>query len=237
MKNALYWLTVLLAIGVAGRALYTVYARSLPCAEPITYSIGVIDPRFDIATSSVLREAAAAAAIWNNAANATLLTYAPNGKVKINFVFDARQANADQGAQIARAQAAADAQRSDIEAERGSVTPANAESFNAQVAAYNAMIHALNQQIAAYNASAGGTFREGEYVSDASGKRIEIYEFVGELQLERVLAHELGHAIGLEHNANPASIMYAQNESGNAVPTADDLAALRALCGSKITLK
>lgn len=106
-----------------------------------------------------------------------------------------------------------------------------ADSINNQVASYNASVDALNAVVAQYNQTAGHTFEEGQYVRDSAGERINIFEFIGNIQLERVLAHEFGHALGLGHDTNPKSIMFAQNESGNLVPTASDLSALHSLCG------
>lgn len=108
-----------------------------------------------------------------------------------------------------------------------------ADSINRDIEDFNASIAALNAQVSEFNQLAGHTFKEGEYARDSTGERITIFEFVGNKQLERVLAHEFGHAIGLDHNNDdPKSIMYAKNESGNLAPTSADLAALTAVCGS-----
>ncbi len=107
-----------------------------------------------------------------------------------------------------------------------------AASINQRVASYNASVKALNLKVAEFNKSAGRTFEEGQYVRDSSGTRINIFQFISTTQLRRVLAHEFGHAIGLGHNDDAKSIMYAQNESGNLAPTAADLSALRSLCGA-----
>jgi hypothetical protein len=104
-------------------------------------------------------------------------------------------------------------------------------SLNKKVSAFNASIAALNTKVREYNQTAGKTFEEGQYVRDAAGERINIFEFIGNTQLERVLAHEFGHAIGLDHNTNENSIMFAKNESGNLVPTQNDLTDLKAVCG------
>lgn len=117
-----------------------------------------------------------------------------------------------------------------LNAQRASLN-ALADSINSSVASFNASIASLNAQVAEFNQTAGHTFEEGQYVRDSAGERISIFEFVGNIQLERVLAHEFGHAIGLGHNDDPKSIMYAKNESGNLVPTSADLSALRAVCG------
>jgi hypothetical protein len=232
-ERARYAILGLVALGALS-AIYWQYERTRPCAEPITYSIASIDSRFGVSTSTVEAEAAAAAQIWNTAAGKTLLAYSLQGAIALSLVYDSRQSSAQAGAEIAREQDALDSERSQIDAERPSVTRENEASFNAQVASYNQQVASLNAQIKTYDQQAGGTFEEGEYVADSSGKSIDIYEFIGASQLERVLAHEFGHAIGLGHNDDPASIMYAENESGNLAPTADDLAALKSVCGSEI---
>ncbi len=107
-----------------------------------------------------------------------------------------------------------------------------ADSINNRVASFNTSVTALNAVTAEYNQNTGHTFEQGKYVRDSAGERISIFEFIGEAQLKRVLAHEFGHAIGLDHNNDSKSIMFAKNESGNLVPTQSDLSALQAVCGT-----
>jgi len=100
----------------------------------------------------------------------------------------------------------------------------------------NKLIATLNLQVNTYNtvvSSTGKEFNEGEYVRDANGTVINIFQFNDENQLIRVLAHELGHALGLEHIDNPKAIMYYLNEGMNQKLTADDLAALKEMCEIK----
>jgi hypothetical protein len=98
----------------------------------------------------------------------------------------------------------------------------------------NELVATLNLQVDTYNAvgsSTGKTFSEGEYVNDANGMAINVFQFSDSDQLEKVLVHELGHALGLEHLDNPKAIMYYLNEGMNVKLTADDLAALKKVCG------
>lgn len=118
-----------------------------------------------------------------------------------------------------------------LDAERMSLNTLS-DSIQTQVTSFNASIRALNAVTDQFNQTAGHTFEEGKYVRDAAGERISVFEFVDTVQLERVLAHELGHALGLDHDTDPKSIMYAKNESGNLIPTTADISALRALCGT-----
>jgi hypothetical protein len=264
--DAIRWAVLGMVVAVAGSGLYLKYEDTRPCTHPIPYAIGVVDARFDLANSTLLVDAKAAAAIWNKAAGKSVLVYDPKAALKISLIYDEREASAQLGSKIARQQVTADDARAALDASqaqyaamqtayneavstintRGGATRSEAaelsaqraslnalaDSINSRVALFNSSIAAVNAEVALFNQTAGHTFEEGEYVRDSEGERISIFEFVGNTQLERVLAHEFGHAIGLEHNNDPKAIMYAQNESGNLVPTADDLTALHSLCGA-----
>jgi prefoldin subunit 5 len=265
MGNVLRWLILVVVVLGAGGVLYYEYDQRRPCAHPITYSIGAVDPRFGVTANQLKSDLSAAAKIWDKVAGRTLFTYGATGTVKVNLIYDEREASAKLGMQIAMAQASADSVRVSIDAEHASIDAAQAAlneevhqinanggatpaeraqiiaeqqalaariaSLNSEVDAFNASIKAMNVQVTEFNQTAGHLFQEGEYVRDAKGERINIFEFVGNDQLERVLAHELGHAVGLNHNSDPNSIMYANNESGNLKPTTMDVKDLKALCG------
>lgn len=91
----------------------------------------------------------------------------------------------------------------------------------------------LNLKVNTFNTIGKGSqeeFNEGEYVFDKNGTRINIYQFENIPQLRRLLVHEFGHALGLEHVSNEESIMYRLNSSTNQKLTKEDEAELRRIC-------
>lgn len=105
---------------------------------------------------------------------------------------------------------------------------ATASRVNAFIQKYNLLVQTANARIDIINQTAGQEFQEGSY--DPKTDTINIYEYSTHDKLTRVLAHEFGHALGLDHNNNSESIMYALNQSNTLTLSKDDIVSLKALC-------
>lgn len=107
------------------------------------------------------------------------------------------------------------------------------KNVNALAVFMNHLAEVLNTQSSTYNsigAQQKQEFQEAVYERSFGSEVIHVYEFDGMLRLKRVLAHELGHSLGLNHVENEASIMYRLNQGRNEVPTAEDMAELSRAC-------
>jgi hypothetical protein len=104
--------------------------------------------------------------------------------------------------------------------------------INALVGRHNALLRRANAEAGAMSASAasGLEFEEGRYIRQAGEQRIQIYQYQGEEALRIILAHELGHALGIRHNANPSSIMSPLIHTDRLILTADDREGMETAC-------
>lgn len=110
------------------------------------------------------------------------------------------------------------------------------DTLNSVVTVMNKLVNELKLNVKTYNtigSQTGEEFSEGEYVSDATGTRINIYQFNDTSQLIRVLEHEFGHAIGLGHVDNSGAIMYRLNDGTSEKLTESDIAELKEICKMK----
>jgi hypothetical protein len=109
-------------------------------------------------------------------------------------------------------------------------------SINSLVSDINNLAKSLNLNAANVNmigAGRGEEFTEGEYKSAPGIEEINIYEFSNHGKLVTLLAHELGHALGLDHVSDTHAIMYYLNQSNTGKATDADILALKTRCNIK----
>ncbi len=110
------------------------------------------------------------------------------------------------------------------------------QSFNPVTDRLNRDINEMNRRIDEYNQNFAGkfSFSSGKYEGRIGQGVITIYHHVNEQHRLLLLAHELGHALGLGHVSNPGSVMYStidrQLYSGKIRLTEQDREALRSQC-------
>lgn len=100
------------------------------------------------------------------------------------------------------------------------------QSLNQNVTEYNSGIEKINQVIEKINNNSLGQFEEGVY----SGNKIVLYEYDDVTTLKRLIAHELGHALGLDHTKDPDSIMYYINKGDKFLLTKEDIDEFNSVC-------
>ncbi len=94
------------------------------------------------------------------------------------------------------------------------------------------LVDQYNREVESYNQQFGFSreFTQGDY----QGDRINIYKFSNDAELERVLAHEFGHALGIDHVEGEGSLMYYLMEEIVQPPSlaAEDMVAFTEVCGT-----
>lgn len=97
---------------------------------------------------------------------------------------------------------------------------------------YNTSAQKLNNTITNFKSVLDVRPEEGLYEQEGSIRKISIYIDVDQTEFLHTLTHEMGHALGLDHNSNPKSIMYPQT-TNVLTPSKEDLDNLNDICKSR----
>ncbi len=113
------------------------------------------------------------------------------------------------------------------------------DSFNMVIGKVNAVAElvnktaeSLNERVVEYNHLSEGRdeFVTGYYKQSPTEKQIDIFQFGSKEELVLIIAHELGHALGMGHATTSESIMYPKTTDKVKSASAEDLRLLREAC-------
>lgn len=102
----------------------------------------------------------------------------------------------------------------------------------------NRLIEEKNQLIDEYNVRFSGVhyLTQGVYEWNATDRVIQVLQFGGREELKLVLAHEIGHALGIDHLEDENAVMYrtiGNRQRSRLQVTDSDIAALRDACSAQ----
>lgn len=108
-----------------------------------------------------------------------------------------------------------------------------ANNLNQSTEQFNQNVSELNQKVDNFNDALSTRPEEGVY--DPAKDTITVYFNNDREELVRTLAHELGHARGLEHVNNKDSIMYYQTNHSNTL-SSEDISEITSVCRERTRL-
>jgi Matrixin len=107
-----------------------------------------------------------------------------------------------------------------------------AETINELSEQGNKLVEAYNRKVEVYNEEFGYSreFTQGDYQSG----RISVYKFSNNTELQKVLVHEFGHALGVDHVEGESSVMYYLLGDTSTAPvlSQEDKDAFVTVCGT-----
>jgi hypothetical protein len=218
-----------------------------PCARPILWRIAAVDPRFGMDPDRAREAVEAAAKLWEEGAGRPLFRHDPDHGFPILFIHDERQARTRErqglesalhhrGAELEAQLLALEEALQELKARGGSTGPGGGrdevEKLRVRQADLTARLEAHRSEVAEVadrfppTPVESATHRllalRGPDGTATLRHEIRVFRFDDDRDLVRILAHELGHALGLDHATAPGAVMspeYGRREQESGAPT------------------
>ncbi len=146
---------------------YFYYIAEAICPVPLSYSLGTIDEKFDLSADEARLAVNEAESVWENATGRNLFTYAEDGDLTVNFVFDERQEFVNEEDEFKEK---LDATENVSEAIKQTYEDL-VEQYNKLKSQYNDKVNAYETKLEAYNA-------EVEKYNKKGGAPADVYELL-----------------------------------------------------------
>lgn len=151
----------------------------LPCAKPFEYSIGMVDPRFEIDLAKFLAVAQEAEQIWENQSGKDLFEYNPSAEFKINLIFDERQAQSNEADKLEEDLQKLEASHNKITGQyenlSGTYAQKNAQ-YNSDIVAYEKKLKNYNNNVEDWNKSDKTSEKEYEKLQKEKKELADLYK-------------------------------------------------------------
>lgn len=166
-------LSILLLIAIIFGTGYWFYTANAVCKVPIAYTIGTIDPNFDITPVEAKAAASGAESLWEDATGRNLFTYDENADFAINFVYDERQRAATEEQNL----------REELE-NREWKSDSVKEQYEHLLNEYEDLKEAYEERTDEYETKLTAHNAEVERWNEAGGAPTDIYSNLGKRQTE-----------------------------------------------------
>lgn len=194
-----------------------------PCRTPLKYSIGEIDPRFNITPEQLKDIISQAGEVWDKASGLNLFEYDPSAELKIKMVYDERQQETAEAGQLENDLANLEKQRSALDRQYGGLDAEYDKKlvqFNADLKKYGEDLKDYNKDVAYWNKRGGAPADEYDKLKKRQKSLNETYDALKDRESElKKLSSGLNSIAKKENvlinNYNSAVTTY-QNKYGEA---------------------
>lgn len=136
--------TLMLVFLIVGVLAFILTYNLSQCNKVVSYSIGSVDPKFKISEAEVLKITEDSADRWNTQTGKKLLKYDSKSKLKINLIYDYRQAEYDRISSLT----------SNLDNTKSTVDSSN-QSFNSQFSQFEKDLAQYNSEVDYWNSRGG----------------------------------------------------------------------------------
>ncbi len=187
LKKLFLYLLLLLIISVSGLVIAGKFQQgnrrhipfSRPCRTPLEYSIGEIDPRFDITQEQLKNIIAEAENVWEKEEGLDFFAYNPGAPLQIKMVYDERQQGTDEAGQLETDLAALEKQRVALDKQYGGLDARydkKLDQFNTDLKEYEEDLKDYNKDVAYWNKKGGAPEDEYDKLKKEQKNLNEMYD-------------------------------------------------------------